>query len=67
VNPVEEMRREGHEEADRLQVGTWFSAKELTILPARTDSSVTTAPYGAIRHPGQRQASWPARHRVARD
>ena len=48
VRPIEEMRADGYEESWIVYKSTWFSAKELTILPGRTATVRDDGAYGAI-------------------
>jgi mannose-6-phosphate isomerase class I len=53
VKPVPEMHAQGYEELDIVYKSTFFSAKELTILPGRSAVIQDAGPYGAIVVQGQ--------------
>jgi hypothetical protein len=48
VRPIEQMRAEGYEEKDVVYKSSWFSAKELTVLPGRWAVVRDEGAYGAI-------------------
>ena len=47
------MHAQGYEELDIVYKSTFFSAKELTILPGQTAVIQDAGPYGAIVVQGQ--------------